>query len=156
MLTDVSQNSVLEKNSVKNWANMINLDSYLTCVICVICNTFFIQTEFHPGMRFTSKQKFFHPTMSFIAGWDFAFIICKQPPKIEVQTDAKNKVHTCSNNSHYSSRYYSSCITCYINDVFSILKQSITQKVISSKMFGKNALFVVPSFWFPCIYRWTL
>ena len=86
---------------------------------------------------------------------DFITVMCKQSLKIEVQLDAKNKAHACSNCNHHS-RYYSSCIRCSNNNVLSLLKQFITRKVRSNRIFGKNALFVVLAFWFPCIYRCIL
>ena len=34
--------------------------------------------SFHPGMKLTCKQKFFHPEASFILGWDFISVTCKR------------------------------------------------------------------------------
>ena len=90
---------------------------------------------FHPRMRFTCTQKFFHP------GW------VSSRSSIEVQIDTKNKTQTCSSCNHQLSRYYSSCITCS-NNVLSLLKQFITQKVRSTRIFVKSVLFGVLTFWF--------
>ena len=34
--------------------------------------------SFHPGMKLTCKQTFFHPGTSFIRGWDFILVTCKR------------------------------------------------------------------------------
>ena len=34
--------------------------------------------SFHPGMKLTCKQKFFHPGRSFIPGWDSVLVTCKR------------------------------------------------------------------------------
>ena len=34
--------------------------------------------SFHPEMKLTCKQNFFHPRISFIPGWDFISITCKR------------------------------------------------------------------------------
>ena len=87
-------------------------------------------TYFIPEWDFTCKHKFYHPMMSFIPGWDLILVSCKQLPKIEVQVDAKKKnAQACFSSNHHSSRCYSSCNTCSNNNVLSLLRQFITQRL---------------------------
>ena len=144
MLTDVTKNSILEKSLLKieqTWWILTHV---------FIRNKSFYSSWISSGdkiIRVSSwdeiycKQNFFF----------FIKVAWKQPLKEEVQINAKNKAHICSSCNHHSSRYYSSYVTCFNNNVVSLLNQFITQKVRSNRIFGKSALFIVLTFWFLCI-----
>ena len=40
--------------------------------------------SFHPRMKLTCKQKFFHPRTSFIPGWDFISVSCKRTLRLKI------------------------------------------------------------------------
>ena len=71
--------------------------------------------SFHPGMKFTCKQKFFHPGTSFIRGWDFISVTGKRTLfkviKIENshEWNVKNGVLTLiiRNGKRFNNRVYS-------------------------------------------------
>ena len=66
--------------------------------------------SFHPGMKLTCKQNFFHPRTSFILGWDFISVTCKRTLSVYWNRNLSAFILAFSSSSWYKSTWLSFCV----------------------------------------------